>query len=715
MKKLFQSLGDGSLEIVEGPEPTVGAKSLLIKSNVSLISAGTERMLLGFGKSSMLSKARQQPEKVKEVLGKVKTDGVATTLEAVRSKLAEPIPLGYSSVGRVAAVGSGVHNFKVGDLVVSNGNHGDVVVVGQNLCAKIPENVSAEHAAFTVVASIGLQGIRLSQPTLGESFVVTGVGVIGLLVVQMLIAQGCRVLAIDFDDNKLSLAKEFGAEICNPGKGADPVAAGMAFSRGAGVDGVIITASTDSNEPVSQAAQMCRKRGRIVLIGVIGLALNRADFYEKELSFQVSCSYGPGRYDPQYEEQGIDYPVGFVRWTEQRNFEAVLDLLSAGRLNVERLITASFKFEDAKEAYDKLISDRDALGILFEYTHDEPAERMTRVKLSAGKAAPANKGALVTGFVGAGNYASRMLIPAFRANGSTCKTLVTSGGMSAAIQGEKAGFEYASTDVQDIFKDPDTNIVAVATRHNTHAKFVLEALESGKHIFIEKPLALTVAEVESIVSTRDRVIAEKGHVANVMVGFNRRYSPHVVKMKGLLDQRVGPATFIFTMNAGAIPADHWTQNLKSGGGRIIGEACHYIDLMRHFAGAAIASVHAVCISNAPGQDVLEDKAIITLTFEDGSIGSIHYFANGSALFPKERIESFCEGQVLQLDNFVKLTGYGYEGFKKQKTWKQEKGQKECVASFLGGVKDGTGSPIPFDEVVEVALAAIEADRQLRGG
>src|SRR5690606_16837331 len=357
MRQVLQDLAKGDTLLVDAPAPAPSAGHVIVHTTVSLISAGTERMLVDFGKASMLNKARQQPERVRMVLDKVRTDGLLATIDAVRSKLNQPLPLGYSNVGVVAAVGSGVEGLAPGDRVLSNGAHADVVKVPKNLCAKIPDNVGDDQAAFTVVASIGLQGIRLANPSLGEAFVVMGTGLIGLLTVQLLRAHGCRVLAIDLDDGKLKLARSFGAETCNPAKGEDPIAAGMAFSRGNGVDAVLITASTDSNEPVANAARMCRKRGRIILVGVTGLQLNRADFYEKELTFQVSCSYGPGRYDPQYEIQGMDYPFGFVRWTEKRNFEAVLDMMSSGQLDVGPLISHRFDFEDVASAYKMLSED----------------------------------------------------------------------------------------------------------------------------------------------------------------------------------------------------------------------------------------------------------------------------------------------------------------------------------------------------------------------
>lgn len=710
MKQILQDMGQGDTKVIESPSPSISRFHLLINTNVSLISAGTERMLVGFGKASYLEKARQQPEKVKMVLEKVKTDGLLTTIEAVQSKLAQPLPLGYCNVGIVSDIGSNIEGFKIGDRVVSNGPHADIVKVPQNLCAKIPDNVSDESASFVVVASIGLQGIRLAQPTLGESFVVTGVGLIGLLTVQLLRAHGCRVLAIDFDDSKLELARQFGAQTCNPGKGEDPVAAGMAFSRGNGVDGVIITASTKTSDPVTQAARMSRKRGRIVLVGVTGLELNRADFYEKELSFQVSCSYGPGRYDPNYEDKGQDYPLGFVRWTEQRNFEAVLDMLSSGQLDVEPLITHRFAFEDAPKAYQTLTEDKNSLGILLKYTSNANERSISKLKLTAVTSFNAQKP--VVGFIGAGNYASRMLIPAFKAAGAQLHTIVTSGGINGVIHGEKAGFSEASTDMSDMLSNSEINTVAIVTRHDTHARFVTQALQAGKNVFVEKPLAIHTSELEEVKNAYHKAHTD-GKGPQLMVGFNRRFSPQVQKMKALLEPVKEPKSFIMTMNAGAIPADHWTQDNTVGGGRIIGEACHFIDLMRFLAGSEIVSVQAMRMGDNPAVAITEDKASITIGFADGSFGTILYLANGAASFPKERVEVFTAGRVLQLDNFRKLTGYGWPGFKKMNLWKQDKGQNACAAAFLSAIENGSPSPITAEEIFEVARITIEATELLR--
>jgi predicted dehydrogenase/threonine dehydrogenase-like Zn-dependent dehydrogenase len=667
-------------------------------------------MLVDFGKASYIQKARQQPEKVKMVLGKVQTDGLMTTVEAVQSKLAQPLPLGYCNVGVVSEVGKGVEGFTLGDRVASNGPHADVVRVPRNLCALIPDTVSDEEASFTVVASIGLQGIRLAEPTLGESFVVTGVGLIGLLTVQLLRAHGCRVLAIDFDESKLALAREFGAATCNPAKGEDPVAAGMAFSRGRGVDGVIITASTKSTDPVTQAARMSRKRGRIVLVGVTGLELNRADFYEKELSFQVSCSYGPGRYDPAYENHGVDYPIGFVRWTEQRNFEAVLDMMAGGQLNVKPLISHRFDFEKAPDAYNTLTAEKSALGILLVYTSAPESRSVKTVTLKNGVTFDSQKP--VVGFVGAGNYASRMLIPAFKAAGAQLHSIATSGGINGVVHGEKAGFAEATTDTQAMIDHPDINTIAVVTRHNSHASFVASALSAGKHVFVEKPLAVTHEDLQKV---RDQFETNQkaGTRGHLMVGFNRRFSPQIQKMKALLAAVNEPKSFIMTMNAGAIPADHWTQDIEVGGGRIIGEACHFIDLMRYLAGSEIVSVQARRMGDAPGVAITEDKAAITLGFADGSFGTVHYFANGAASFPKERVEVFAAGRVLQLDNFRKLKAFGWPGFKKMNLWKQDKGQSACAAAFLKAIENGEACPITPEEIFEVARVTIEVAEQLR--
>jgi len=659
-------------------------------------------MLVDFGKAGWVNKARSQPDKVIEVLNKVTNEGLSATYDAVRSKLDQPLPLGYCNVGSVLD-GSDT-GITPGTRVVSNGNHAEVVRVPKNLVAVIPSNVDDETAAFTVIGAIAIQGIRLVKPSIGETVVVTGLGLIGLMAVQMLRANGCRVIGIDFNKAKCALAREFGAEVVNLSEGQDAIAVADGFSRGRGVDAVLITASSKSNNVVHQAATMCRKRGRIVLIGVVGLELSRADFYEKELSFQVSCSYGPGRYDEEYEAKGNDYPYAFVRWTEQRNFEAVLDLMASGSIDIKPLISHRFKIDDAVAAYDKL-DDHSSLGILLDYqgTSADSVAKST-VKLSENSIERVQKGNVA--FIGGGNYASRVLIPAFKHAGANLIALVTSLGMSAVHHGKKNGFLVASTDIEQAL-DGAVDSVVIATQHNLHASQTVQALEKGKHVFVEKPLALTHEEIDKIEAS------QKVAKTMVMVGYNRRFSPHIQKIKNLLDAKPSPKTFIMTMNAGEIPKAHWTQDAEVGGGRIIGEACHYIDLMRFLAGSKIKSFDAVKMGENDFVELTEDKASISLTFEDGSMGSIHYFSNGGKSFPKERIEVFCDNAVLQLDNFRKLRGFGWKGFNKMNLWSQDKGQKNCVDAFMESVREGRENPIPQDEIFEVARVSVDIADMLR--
>ena len=539
MKQLLQNLRNGTTEIAEVPCPRPGSGQLLIRTSRTLVSAGTERMLVDFGKAGLIDKARQQPDKVRMVLDKVRTDGLIPTLEAVRNKLDQPLPMGYCNVGEVIEVGNGVIGFAVGDRVASNGKHAEIVSVPVNLCAKVPDGVDDEGAAFTVLGAIALQGIRLVQPTLGEAVVVTGLGLIGLVTVQLLKAQGCSVLGLDFDPARLALAQRFGAEVVDLRSGADPVAAAQAISRGRGVDAVILTASTSSNEPMHQAASMCRKRGRIVLVGVTGLALSRADFFEKELTFQVSCSYGPGRYDPAYEEKGHDYPVGFVRWTEQRNFEAVLDMLAERRLDVAALISHRFAIEAAEQAYAVVGGSEPSLGILLEYPKPaadaRPDALVRTVTLQTAHAAqPAPGGALRVSVIGAGNYAGAVLIPAFKASGAQLVRIASAGGASSVHLGRKFGFAEATTDVAALFADPGADAVVVGTRHDTHADFVLRARAAGKHVFVEKPLCLTLDELARIEE------AWRGGGPLLTVGFNRRFAPQVRRIETFEKSPPGP-------------------------------------------------------------------------------------------------------------------------------------------------------------------------------
>jgi threonine dehydrogenase-like Zn-dependent dehydrogenase len=564
MKQIIQDLKSGETILEEVPTPIVRGGSVLIRTTKSLVSLGTERMLVEFGKANLITKARQQPDKVKMVLDKIKTDGLMPTLETVFNKLNQPLPLGYCNVGEVVAVGKGVKTFKVGDRVASNGNHAEFVCIPENLVAKIPDNVSYSEAAFTVIGAIGLQSIRLFNPTMGEKVVVIGLGLIGLITAELLMANGCEVIGFDFDENKVSIAKEKGIHAVNLASGVDQVKIVEELTNGVGADGVIITASNKTNEIISNSAQMSRKRGRIILVGVIGLDISRADFYEKELSFQVSCSYGPGRYDDNYEQKGQDYPLPYVRWTEKRNFETVLSAISNGRLDVKPLITEEIELKDFDKIYGDIGSSKSVASLL-SYENTLAPSRKVEVESAKG-----NGGEL--GVVGAGNFTNAMILPALKKNGTAVKYIASSGGLSAKVLANKFQINYATSDYQEILNDEKIKLVLVTTRHNLHASMTLASLEAGKHVFVEKPLALKLDEVDEIVSS-----AEKNG-KSVVVGFNRRFSPHMEKIKKALVSANSPINICATMNAGFIPNDVWVHDMAVGGGRIIGEACHYIDV-----------------------------------------------------------------------------------------------------------------------------------------
>lgn len=705
MRQVLQNLNTGLTELVDVPCPSLAPGELLIRTNRSLISAGTERMLVEFGKANLVDKARQQPDKVRMVLDKLRTDGVMPTLQAVRNKLDQPLPLGYCSAGVVVEVGVGVTGFAAGDRVACNGKHAEMVAVPVNLAARIPDGVSDEQAAFTVVGAIALQGIRLVQPTLGEAIVVIGLGLIGQIVVQLLRANGCRVLGVDPDPSRLELARTLGAETVNA-VGDTPIVAAEHFSRGHGVDAVIVTAATRSSEPMHQAALMCRKRGRIVLVGVTGLELSRDDFFKKELSFQVSCSYGPGRYDQSYEEKGQDYPIGYVRWTEQRNFQAVLDTLADGRLDVGRLISHRFPLEQAKAAYRVVGGSEPSMGIMLEYQVPDHAGqdglRARRVPLTRPRTTryPGTEPRLA--FIGSGNYANAVLIPAFKSAGAILGPVVSKGGVTAVHAGRKHGFQEALSDADAVFADPSVASVVIATRHDSHARLVIQALDAGKHVFVEKPMCVTLDELRQIQSAYARAMDRTVHPV-LMVGFNRRFAPQAQQMKALLTETAAPKACIVTVNAGAVPIDHWAQDLAVGGGRLIGEACHFVDLLRFLVGRPIVSHSSSVMEGRTG-----DTLSLQMGFADGSIGTVHYFANGPKSFPKERLEVFADGRLLQLDNFKKLTGFGWPAFRRMNLWQQDKGQRACAAAFLGGIRHQGISPIPFEELVEVSETVLEA-------
>ena len=707
MKQILQDFRSGKTSIEECPTPSIKKNSIKILSRTSLISAGTERMLVNFSKSSYIEKAKQQPEKVKQVIDKISTDGLITTYESVKSKLDEPIPLGYSNVGIVDEIADGVSNFKIGDRVVSNGPHADVVVVNKNLCALIPDNVDDSSASFTIVGSIALQGIRLANPNIGENYVIFGAGLIGLIAVQLLKANGCNVLAIDFDNKKLDLAKQYGATTCNPSED-DIISTANLFTKNRGSDGVIITASTDSNDVIKQAANISRKRGKIILVGVVGLNIDRNDFYEKELTFQVSCSYGPGRYDPLYEEKAQDYPFAFVRWTEQRNFEAILEMLSSGILDFTGLISKSFLFENSLEAYEYLHKTKDALGIVINYTSKDDVRKNDSVKITNHSFVNTRP---VFGFIGCGNYASRVLIPSFKKSNSQLHTIASQGGVSSKIYSKKFNFAFSTSNTNSLLTSDEINTIVITTRHNTHSSYVIEALKNNKNVWVEKPLSLTTDELESVIKTYEA--CQKNNTQSspqLMIGFNRRFAPHIKKIKNLLSSKdYEKKSILITVNAGHIPHDHWTQDKAIGGGRIIGEACHFIDLIRFIGDSKITSVYT---NRMDSLENLDDNVSISISLENGSIGTILYLSNGASKYPKEQIEIFSNGKILKLDNYKTLHGYGWKNFRKMSLFKQDKGQDACVNEFLNALNNGQPCIHP-DEIFEVSRWTIEAAKSVQ--
>lgn len=671
---------------------------VLIKTNTSLVSQGTEKMLIEFGKSNLISKAMQQPEKVSMVVDKIKTDGLKTTFDAVFNKLEQPIPLGYCNVGKVIEVGEGVKGFSVGDRVISNGPHAEYVCIPQNLVAHIPANVSDDEASFTVIGAIALQGIRLLSPAIGETVVVIGMGLIGMITAQLLKANGCKVIGADIDDSKLALAKQWNIITYNSGQG-NIVKFVEEQTNGTGADGVIITASAKSDDLISQAARMSRKRGKIILVGVIGLDLKRSDFYEKELTFQVSCSYGPGRYDESYEQHGIDYPLPYVRWTEKRNFEAVLQCISSGQLKVTDMITEVVPLESFEKVYGN-ISDHHSIASLLAYSSKEDG-RNTSVKIDDRKY-PKGKG--VIGVAGAGNFTKMTMLPALKKTGAVHKYIASAGGLSAVSLAKKYGFQFATTDYEQILKDPEVDLVMITTRHDLHASMLIKALKAGKHVFVEKPLAIRREDIQEILQTY------RDGSTTVTVGFNRRFSPHAQKIKSAIGD--GLMNVVATMNAGFIPEQSWVHDLQIGGGRIIGEACHFIDLISYFCGSKVISVCMNAMGPNPSDNT--DNASILLKYENGSTGVINYFSNGSKKYPKERIELYTQDRTAVIDNWKTSEGFGFKDFSRLST-SQDKGHQNQFNELIRSVKSNGPALIPFASIINTTMASFAAVESLRTG
>jgi predicted dehydrogenase/threonine dehydrogenase-like Zn-dependent dehydrogenase len=706
MKQLLQHLDSGNTTVADVPVPAAGRGMVVVEARASLVSAGTERMLVEFGRSGLLDKARSQPDKVKQVFDKVRTDGLRPTIDAVRAKLDQPIPLGYCSAGVVVETGAGAGTFSRGDRVVTNGAHAEYVRVPYTLAARIPDNVSFEAAAFTPIAAIGLQGIRLAEPTLGETVVVLGLGLIGLLAAQLLRANGCRVLGIDRDASRLALAERFGVMALNAAEG-NVVERVLSFTGGTGADAVLLTLASKSDDPAHEAAAMSRKRGRLVLVGTTGLNLRRDDFYRKELSFAVSCSYGPGRYDPLYEDAGHDYPLAYVRWTEQRNFEAVLALMAEGKLDVAPLITHRFPIADAAQAYDVISGAAPSLAVILTYPDRGGAPPSRESRTTGGSAGPrmdtVASGAIPTvAVIGAGNFAVRTLLPALRQAGARLHTIASGAGASGAIAGQKFGFERVTTDLDAIFENGEIDTVFVLTRHDSHASLALRALRAGKNVFVEKPLALRDEEL-------DEIADEAEHSGRLlMVGFNRRFAPLTAALRKKLEGRAGPLAMVITVNAGAIPPDHWTRDAEQGGGRIVGEGCHFIDLARFLAASAMTDVQVLSARDRDGR-AMSDVAHLALAFADGSTTVVHYLSNGSRAFPKERVECFWDGRTAAIDNWRRLLGYEGALPWSERARRMDKGHAAEILAWLEAVRGGGTPPIPLEELIEVSHWAIRAE------
>jgi predicted dehydrogenase len=708
MKQVIQEVRSGATTVRELPAPIAAPGQVLVANAASLISAGTERYVVELAKKSLLGKARQRPDQVKRVLQKIRAEGLASTLQQVRAKLDEPMPLGYSTAGIVLECGRGVSELKPGDRVATAAPHAELVSIGKNLCARIPDGVTFEQAAYTSVATIGLEGVRLAKVTLGERVLVVGLGLIGQICVALLKAQGCRVFGTDIDPAKLALARQFGADEVGAGS---PVDAVKRFGNGFGVDAVVITAATDSNEPIEFAAEVCRPKGRIVLVGVIGLNLPRPPFFQKELEFTVSGSLGPGRWDPSYEEKGIDYPYGQVRWTAQRNLEAVLDLVAAGKLPVEKLTSHRFSIDRAADAYDLITARREPfLGVVLEYPEErEPWVR--RIDLASTARAPKSAGALGISMIGAGNFARLVLLPTLeRVGGFTPRGLCSAKGMNAEHTGRTKGFAFAASDVAEVWKDAQTSAVFIATRHDLHAELVVQALRAGKHVFVEKPLCIREEELEAITAT----VRDLGDACPVlMVGFNRRFAPATAKVREFFRDS-GPLSVSFRFSPGAIPPEHWTQDEDVGGGRIVGEACHAIDTCTALVGSPPVRVHAESVSRAGGLQTTDDRVFVTLRHADGSISSVSYQAGGDKGFPAERIEVFGGGRTAVIDAWdaVELWSGGKRALA---SGGKDKGHRSELEAFLAACRSGGPWPIPWDQLHAVSRAAALTVRSLREG
>ncbi len=716
MKQLLQNMRDGKTTVVEVPIPSPRAGMALVQVSASLVSAGTERMLVEFGEKSLLGKARSRPDLVRQVLDKMKREGVVSTLETAFNRLDQPMPLGYSSAGTLVALGANMDGFKTGQRVACAGGgyavHAEYNLVPRNLLTPLPDSVDFESAAFTTLGAIALHGFRLAEPQVGERVAVIGLGLVGLLALQIAAAAGCRVLGIDIDPKRVALAKQFGIEAVSRQTAPEQA---VAFSANRGFDVVLICADASSNDPVELAGAIARDRARIVATGAVGLNIPRKLYYEKELNFINSRSYGPGRYDPSYEENGQDYPPGYVRWTEGRNFQTVVELLESRKLNVAPLVTHRFPIEKAPQAYAIITGKKKEpfLGVLLTYPQapeqpKEPKVHFRSVQHPQPALSRVEGSTVKLGVLGAGLYANATLLPAIkRLKDVELVGIASAGGLHAQHSSRKFGFAYAASSDDEILDDSSINTVAILTRHDSHAELVVKALQAGKHVFVEKPLAITpeqLAEIQnSLLISRNSLLT---------VGFNRRFAPLAQQLAAHFAARTEPLYMHYRVNAGYIPLNHWTQDATLGGGRIIGEVCHFVDFLTFLAGSAPVSVSARALPDAG--KYREDNVSLTFSFADGSIGVVDYLANGDKSFPKERAEVFCGGRIAVLDDYraLELVRDGNHRMVKS-AFRQDKGHFNEMQAFVSAIREGGAPPIPYEQLIGVTKATFAAVESIR--
>jgi len=710
VKILGQRLSDGSVEIITAPDPNLPAKCVRVRTLYSAISPGTEGGKIITGKKSLIGKAKAKPEQAMQAIQMVKSLGLQNTIRKVRSKLEGAQPLGYSTAGEIIEIGNDVTGFEIGDQVACAGggyaNHADQTVIPVNLTVKIPSGVSPDTASFATLGAIALQGIRIAAPTVGETAVVIGLGIIGQLACQILKSNGCRVAGVDISGEASALALKAGSAGIAFVTDSDSVEAGVSdFTRGRGADLVIVCAGTSSNQPIELAGRITRKKGRVVVVGAVGMDIPREPYYRKEISFTVSCSYGPGRYDPLYEEGGYDYPAAYVRWTEGRNLEAILDLMASGGVDPLKLITHRREFDKAPELYELIGNGAEYYcGMLLSYPNS--IERIRTVDITT--VSPIKKERIGIGFFGAGSFAQTFLIPPLKQNKKTYfSAICTQSGLTAAATARKQDACRAVATLDELVSDKETDAIVVSTRHDMHAPAVIECLKAGKAVFVEKPLCLTteqLTEIASILKTADKPPL-------LQVGFNRRFSKAAVKLKKYMGVKTAPLCMMYRVNAGHIPKEHWIQGSEEGGGRIIGEVCHFIDLMQFFCEALPVEVFAKCISSDDSSLVNEDNVIITLRFSDGSIGSVSYFSEGSKSMPKERFEVLGAGNSGVIDNFNRLEFYG----NRKRTGKfSGKGHAEEMSAFISALSSGNCSISP-ESLISTTLATFITLKSLESG